>query len=150
MVRRMKASRFQLHRLTTREIGENWPHIEQVLHLYGDLIQDIYTPDHVLARALSEDIQVWFLTRDDEVHLVIFSQFLTTFVSRIFQVFFAAGGDLVENLPLIDGLYKFGQQGGATKFEIQGRPGFLRVLKPFGFELEHLTYSKPIKAMLEN
>lgn len=134
----------ELVELKGPRLAQNWAKIENTLLENHKLVEDVFTPDQLLAQIAAGGVQVWLATKEGEPIVILLSQFYTTLVTRVFQIFFAVGIDMVENIELISGLEKFAAEGGATRFEIQGREGFGRVLKPYGFEKEYVVFSKPM------
>jgi hypothetical protein len=132
-------------------IGRFWPAFEAALKDSQELLSDTWTPDQMLVAALDGGVQLWLLTSDDTPVCFMATQFYRTQNRAIFQIFWAYGMDLQPMFPLLsDAFDSFAAKHGAEKIEIQGRKGFERWLRPFGFELDYCTYSRRVKAPTEN
>lgn len=128
-------------------IDHAWPRIETLLKDDG-LLSDAWTPQQVLEALIEMRMQAWAA---GGTNLLLLTQFYRTGTTAIFQIFWAHGEELQKWLPLMsDAFDRFAAFHGAEKIEIQGRKGFERLLKPFGFEVDYVTYSRRVKTMVEN
>lgn len=128
-----------------------WPSFEAALNETRKLIVDSWTLDLILSAVVSDRMQMWVTFSDDTPRVMILTQFYRTGTTAVFQIFWAYGESLAESFPLLsDAFDKFAKYHGAEKIEIQGRKGFERWLKPFGFEVDYVTYSRRVKAPTEN
>lgn len=136
---------------STDTIARFWPAFNAALTDTPRLLEDTWTPDQLLASALSGHVQPWLLLSDGNPTCFMLTQFYKTQNRAIFQIFWAYGVDLQEMFPLLsDAFDRFAADHGAEKIEIQGRRGFERWLRPFGFEHDYTVYSRRVNPQRGN
>lgn len=137
----------ELFLLNRAEIQRYWGQIERALDEQPELWNGAWTKDDLLANAIAGNVQVWALSVDNVLTLVLMTQFYSTFTTKYLQVFWAFGENLIETASLLDGAFDyFAAQHGASKFEVVGRKGFERVLRPLGFSPTCVTFMRDVRA----
>lgn len=146
-----KARHLELHLI--KEAGHSywWPQFEAALKDSRELLVDSFTNEAILAAIVGSRIQMWVVSAET-AEVFILSQFYQTETTTVFQIFWTYGENFQKYLPLLaDGFDQFARHHGATKIEIQGRKGFERLIKPYGYELDYVTYSRRVQpAQKEN
>jgi len=134
-----------------QKIEKYWPQIEQALDVQPELWDVANTKDSLLARALAGHIQVWALATNDVLHVVFFTQLYQTVTTTIFQIFWAYGEDLISSMPFVnDAFDSFAAAQGASRIEVQGRKGFEPLLKRIGYNVDYVTYTRPVSVSRGN
>lgn len=113
---------------------------------YDSVLTDL-TPDEILASAITGHRQIWTITDRDRA-----SPLLTTFCTamrvaggRQWLVIEALAGDDMEDwLPLLAELEAHAKEAGATLSHIQGRRGWERVLRSYGYEPKSIILEKAL------
>ena len=124
------------------ELGLSWDRdirVRQLLRVTPELLPSVWPLK-----------QLWLMNDEDEFLLAALTE-LTLFPKRkILNILWIGGEDLKDGVKLLDCVEMWARKQGATKVVCQGRIGFERVLKAYGYRKRAIMLDKDISEMKEH
>jgi len=126
-----------------RELDHHWPQIEDMLRCVPHTWEG-YTIEQFLSDAQMGIIQVWGVGKKD-ISLVYFTTICVYPAKRYLRVIWACGA-LDKSLPIIDAsLEQFAKEQNCDAIQIiDGRGGWSRVMKKFGYWQEAIVLERSV------
>jgi len=122
-----------------------WPEIVRQLNECPQVWRKWWTLDALYDAAAAHYIQCWAVGTEDSIHGMAFSRITELPTGSFFQVFLSCGHGLIEKADEIEATWeRFADYHNCVMAEINGRPGWERVLKKRGFEKTSTTMSKSL------
>ena len=134
-----------LDRVKPEAIDDLWPHLEPYFRRAYEVLLTDLTPDEIRAGAKTGRRQIWTVTERGRASplLTAFCTAMRVADGRKWLVFEAlAGEDMEAWLPLLSEFEGYAKEAGASVSHIQGRRGWERVLRPYGYELKSVILEK--------
>jgi hypothetical protein len=133
---------------STEKMARHWPSVIACLHKYVDRFPKDATVQGIILSIVTTKRQLWaVLDESGELIMTPITEVETiddTGEVRLRMVE-CAGERLQEAMPLIAEIERWGREEmGATSFELVGRKGWERLLKPHGYEPYTHIYRKAI------
>ena len=132
--------------LEAHAIAAFWPAITTALNSLPQLLLND-TPESFYKKAMETRVQVWIVGKPPKPEMVIFTQVAIHPKRRVLEVTCCFGdvGTTESVGPAVDAaLDEFAREQDCSSIEIFGRPGWVRVLAPWGFSLESVVLSRPV------
>lgn len=123
-----------------------WAQIEEALDFAPEIWNQLDTKQNIFYALRNGYSQCWVIFRGDEALTCAFTRLLE-FPSGVRVVrMWGMVGELDDSLPVIgDALRQYCVRQGATKFEVEGRFGWERLLKPFGMKRDRVILSTDVR-----
>lgn len=123
-----------------------WPEVSGALRSMPHMLLND-TPESLLLKAQAQHIQVWGVGRPPRVEMFIITQISEHPARRVLEITMCFGPEVLELVgPAVDAaLDNFAAHEGCSYIEVFGRPGWERILKPWGFEKRSVVLSRQVK-----
>jgi hypothetical protein len=122
-----------------------WPKVEAQLRRACDRADGRYAVDDVLAALLRREMQLWIAVNrsdPDRIEAVCVTEIVNYPQEKRCGLVFCAGRNPGHWLDHLDGIATWARAQGCTALELQGRPGWERLLE--GWEKTHVLLRKRI------
>ena len=131
-------------------LPEVWPEVEHLFLENAQVWDEYYTLESIQYWLVRNAMQLWTLSSNEEYILAWISELRVYPKVTVLSLPIIVGRQLRENLDLLDCVEMWARKQGATKSFVLGRKGFLRALKPYGYEQRGVALSKNISHMVEH
>ena len=131
-------------------LPEVWPEVEHLFLENAQVWDEYYTLESIQYWLVKNTMQLWTLSDDEEYLLAWITELREYPKVTVLNFPIILGSKLYDNLDLLDCVEMWARKQGATKSCVFGRKGFLRALKPYGYEQKGVTLSKNISHMVEH
>lgn len=121
-----------------------WPNVAPVLQRACDRSDGRYAVDDVRAALLRRDMQLWIAVGGgtDTIEAICITEIVAYPQEKRCGVVFCAGRDVPRWLHHLDAIEAWAQMQGCAALELQGRPGWERLLD--GWDKTHVLLRKRI------
>lgn len=136
----------QAEMLTQSKIMEYWPMIEQELDRIPHVWAAWWTKEWMQFEAMNGRIQIWGVGDERSIKTVFFTRVIEYPAARHLNFMLALGNGLEETLPVfVATMQRFAPMRGCEIASVMGRRGWERKLREYGFKLETVTLTAPVK-----
>lgn len=118
----------------TEEVGFVWPSVAPILSAAVERDEGRRSLQSVLRQLVNDQNQLWVVSDIDPIGGVV-TAILHYPHKRVLKVEWLAGDRFNEWSHLISVLKDFARSSGCCAVEIAGRPGVVKVMQQFGFEV---------------
>lgn len=125
----------------TDKINELWPRILPWAQEFCQHSQESYDPPYILEKLNNAKMQLWLVMNDADIFGIILTEVRMTKIKECVIVV-ATGEDMESSVHLLKTLEKYALLMGCKKMIGIARPGWERVLKPFGYKKTHVQVEK--------
>jgi hypothetical protein len=120
-----------------------WPQISGMLEKLRHTIPN-YTIEALYQFAMDQRIQVWLVGRP-EIKLVMFTQVAVFPKLKVLEVIWGAGEGALGSQHIVEAvLDNFARGCGCERIDVFARPGWEKVMAPFGFKRTSIKLSRPV------
>jgi hypothetical protein len=118
---------YTLHGVNYTTLKSNWQEISKFFSL---IKQDKFTMDDVLMLALARRVQVWVVKKKGVDIAALLTEIVDYPQKRVVRIIFGAGKEADNWMHLIrDVVIPWGKSQGCRAIQIDGRPGWKRVIR---------------------
>jgi hypothetical protein len=132
-----------LDRVRAEDIPDLWPHLEPLFARACEADPSDLTVERIKAEAVSGRRMIWTLTDGDRAAPLL-SAFSTVDDGLKVCIGPLAGDEMELWLPLLCDLESHAKEAGFSVSHIEGRPGWQRVLKPYGYRVARVVLEKDL------
>ena len=140
----------QLLLVTPDLLPQVWPQVEHMFVENERIWGEYYTIEALPSLFHEETLQLWTMNDEDEFLLVMVTELRSFPKTKVLNVLMLFGRDFKDALQFADYVELWASKQGATKSIVLGREGFLRWLKPYGYEKKAVALCKDISSMVEH
>ena len=123
---------------------------DQWLPIIGRAVSDAdgrWSEDQLLADVQNGRLLVWIITHDDRITAVFTTRVIESRV-RWILIEDCAGDDLASwIMPALNAVETWARELGATQIVIEGRKGWERTLRPYGYESKRIQAVKRLESI---
>jgi len=112
-------------------VARLWPRIEPLVRRGLAYADGRYAPGDVLRALLARDMQLWLVVGGGTIEAVCVTEILRYPRQRRCNIFLCAGGGMRRWVGLLRDIEGWAREQGCAAVELQGRPGWARVLKDY-------------------
>lgn len=128
--------------LSSEQFYFYWPRIEQ--GLFDIEFFDYYKPQTVFDRCLKGAMQCWALS-NGEIQLIIVSEIIHYDTGKVLRFIAAFGTGIDRYLEAAKDVFpRVARSQGCTGYEVIGRDGWGKKLKPLGFKRRFTVFYRPV------
>ena len=131
-------------------LPEVWPKVEHLFLENAQVWDEYYTLESIQFWLIKDKMQLWVVSSSEEYVLAWITELTSYPRATVLSFPIIVGSELHDNLDLLDCVEMWAWKQGATKSFILARKGFLRALKPYGYEQKVVALSKNISHMVEH
>lgn len=126
-------------------IRRYWPNIRQMMEKVPHTMPN-HSPESLFDMAINQLVQVWLVGPPEQITLVLISQVSTFPNARTLDVIWGAGENSLESGPIVDAMLdSFGRACGCERLDVPwARPGWEKIMAPYGFKKIAVVLSRPI------
>lgn len=142
----MTQTTFTLRKLTGPEVIYLWPYIQNDLLANAELWEKTQNIENFKNSLLKGDYQLLVvLDEAGVVQLHMMTQLVFFPKCMTFKVLWGFGQGAAQIVVGMDVLEKYAKDLGCSRVEVHGRPAWLRLLKPHGYELVYQVIGKELE-----
>lgn len=128
----------------TGHMHEVWPRIAPMFLVFEERGPQRYSRSDLFWKLAVGQMQLHLVYDGARYNLALITEIIEYPQSKVCQIIYATGEDIVSVLPLIDELTEWARRLGANEMVIAGRPGWERHMKQFGFGNKTVALSRRI------
>lgn len=132
-----------LDRVGAEDVEELWPHLEPLFRRACEADPTDLTVDRIKAEAIEGKRLIWTLA-DGDRNPPLLSVFSTVEDGNKVCIGPLAGDEMELWLPLLSELESHAKEAGMSVSHIEGRVGWLRVLRPYGYRVARVILEKDL------
>lgn len=140
----MIESDYRLVVANTDHIDSFWPRILPWAEDFCQHSQGSYDPPYILANLQKGAMQCWLVMKGEEIRAVILTEIRKTIIKECVIVV-TTGEDMSLWIHLLKTLENYAILMGCQKIIGIARPGWEKVLKPFGYKKTHVELEKMLQ-----
>lgn len=140
----------QLLLVSPELLPQVWPQVEPLFLQNEDIWGEYYTIESFPILFQRGRFQLWTMNDEDGFILAMVTELLTFPKMKVLNMLLIVGDGLKDGLMFLDCIEMWARKQGATKSNVTGREGFLRVLEPYGYRRRAVALSKDISWMREH
>jgi hypothetical protein len=114
-----------------------WHEIKSMLLEALQYADGKYTVDDIYQKLTSAQMQLWVVYHNHKLCAFCITQIFIYPTEKRLGILFASGRDVYEWIHLNEIIKDFATTKGCSAVEIYGRPGWEKILRPFGYEKIH-------------
>ena len=133
----------ELVRIPKENVNDAWGMVSD--NVADALSRNQYcTSDHIKQWILNNEMQLWILwdSKDKKYYGVVITEIIQRPLQRCLNIKIMTGNHREKWQHLIKQVEDFAWQNNCDLLELVARPGWKRVLKPFGFKESHVLLEK--------
>ena len=127
-----------------------WEDVEPLLKQGEELLAPWYSLADIHTLLHGGRLVLWTAADEGGIVLVMLVELIKFPASEIVRVLYIGGSGVKRILPLVDFLHLWARRQGADRIEINGRPGWLRLLEPKGYLFESITLVRELDDVKEH
>lgn len=127
--------------IENEKISEWWPKILPWAEEFCQHSQESYDPDYILERLRHSLMQLWLVIKEGNIEAVCLTEIRRTRIKE-FIIVVMTGNNMKEWLHLLEPLEKQAKLAGCKKMVGVAREGWVKILKPLGYEKRHVQVEK--------
>ena len=139
----------QLLVVTPEILAGAWTHIERLLLTYREGWEDKMDLSDIYHSLVAGNYQFWMANDADEFFLGMLTSTIAYPKKKTMQIIWMGGDRLHDALPLLDYIEIWAARRGIESVEVGGRAGWVRTLRPLGYEELWRTVVKDISSLTE-
>lgn len=120
------------------------PIMVDILDRSPDTWEDYYTRDEIIQGVLEERYRLWVGYKDKSPKLIVLSSVIDYGQRKIGYIEWIGGEDIYSFLPFLSFIEDWAFANDCSRLEIRGRPAWLRLLGPLGYEQTHVVIGKSL------
>jgi len=121
-----------------------WPLARDLVDAACERSGGRYKVDDVLQFIMTDKMQLWIMMEDSVVYGVALAEIITFPHLRECRVLAATGHDVHKWAHFIGRAEEWAKERGCTKLVAITRPGWEKIMKPFGYEKNHVQMEKDL------
>lgn len=137
------SSSADLYGIPIDQLDEWWPHVKGYLQKAVDKADGKWSIEAIYQKLLTKDMQLW-VACTDSIHAAGITQVFDFPCVKVCFLLFLGGEDMPIWENTIDTLERVAIEWGCDYLEIQGREGWVRVLKAKGYEKTYSVLRKKL------
>lgn len=135
----------EIMRVTEATLAQAWPTAYGLLESLDEQVPALLLRQDVPELVLGEQVQLWLINDVQEFFFAVLSELRQYPRGRMLNIFWASGSRMRQALPLLSYIEAWAEMQGATFMQVQGRPGWSRMLAVEGYKSRLLVLQKPIE-----
>lgn len=139
-----------LKQVAIGELEGYWPVVETMLQDEPETWNRIDTLESIQYGLVMGVRDLWFLLEGRELQMAVISQVIRRPAGNAFQIIWAKGQGAKDAVVLMDAAERVADLKGCQWVEVLGQPGWLRLLKPYGYYMDFQVYVKPVVSRRTN
>lgn len=140
----------QLLLVTPDLLPQVWPQVEQSFIENENVWGEHYTLEAFPSLFEQGILQLWTMNDEDEFILVMVTELRIFPKVKVLNILLLFGREFKDALQFSDYVELWASKQGATTSMVFGRKGFVRWLKPYGYEEKATVLCKDISGMVEH
>lgn len=132
------------------QLEQVWSYVEPLLLQSKETWERYYSLEDIGVGILSHKFQLWCMNDETVILLAAISEIRQFPKCRVMHVSWICGEELDDALEFLSCIEMWGRNNGATESLIQGRLGWTKVLKPFGYDPEQIVLRKSLETLRSN
>ncbi len=127
-----------------------WEDVEPLLRQGEEYLTPYYSLADVHTLLHAGKLVLWTAADEGGIVLVMLVELVDFPACAIARILYIGGSGVRKVLPLIDFLHLWARRQGAGRIEVNGRPGWLRLLEPKGYLFESVTLVRDLSDVKEH
>ena len=127
-----------------------WPQVKPLFLQNESIWEEYYTIESFPILFQQGTLQLWTVNNEEEFFLAWVTTLHKFPKTKVLEILLIVGDRMKDSLVFLDCTEMWAKKQGATKSNIIGREGFLRVLGPYGYRKRAVALSKDISWMREH
>jgi len=141
---------YSVARVDPQQLQSLWPAVFPHLVYGRKHLEEYLSLEDVYVMVYSGQMQMWLGINEAQIELVGLTQALDYPRCRALRFVWIGGSGVRHYQQYLDWLELCAKRNGCGKIEVLGRPGWLRVLAPHGYEPKATLLVKDISGITEN
>lgn len=112
-------------------VARLWPRVETLVRRGLAHADGRYAADDVLRALLARDMQLWLAAGERGIEAICVTEILRYPRQRRCNLFLCAGAGMRRWVRLLEPIERWARAQGCAAVELQGRPGWTRILKDY-------------------
>ena len=136
---------WEIELATLEKVQVYWPHIASMMERMPNTLAN-HTPQSLFELCMEGGVQLWLVGREKH-ELAMLSSISNYPNARVLEIFWGAGTGALKSGPIVDAtIEQFAKKTGCDRIDVHGRPGWEKIMEPYGFKKLSIIMSKPVYA----
>ncbi len=127
-----------------------WEDVEPLLKQGEEWLSPYYSLSDIHTLLRGGKLVLWTAADEGGIVLVMLVEIVSFPACTLTRILYIGGSGVKRILPLIDFLHLWARRHGADRIEVNGRPGWLRLLEPMGYLFESITLVRELDDVKEH
>jgi len=120
-----------------------WPLVAPILERALPHMSSKFSLDDIRQATILEHMQLW-VGGKDKIDSAMVTEIINTPQSRSCVMIVGAGEGVDDWLPTCEEIHEWAEGEGCRFIEIAGRPGWVKLMKPYGYEYSYTVIKKEL------